>query len=346
MSAKIALITGTYPPEKCGVGDYSNQLMKSSLSTEWKLFYYTDWSAKTLINKLKDISKSGQDIINIQYPSIGYGYSIVPHLLCLYFSLFSRKKISVTLHEYTRLGKKSRFATNLFLFFADKIVFTNEFERSAAGKKFSFVKKKSSVIKIFSNIKANSNLPKTKDRVLEVGYFGLLTPLKGLEEFIEVADQLKVSNPNCRIYIMGQTVPEFESFSIKIIEKAKQIGIALFLNESEEFVADTLSNTKICYLPFPDGVSERRGSFLAAVVNNCLILTNKGKFTTESHKKICFFTTKTEAKDDITNLLSKKFDFYDEYQDRMKKFMRDELPHSWDDVAERYNRLFQDQGPL
>jgi len=341
MNTKISIITGTYPPEKCGVGDYTYNLMQTEEAKDWKLYYYTDWSYKTLLKKIKQLKNSEEDILNIQYPSMGYGYSLVPHFLCLYFSLFSRKKFTVTIHEFIRMGRKSKMASMIFLIFAQRLIFTNAFEREAAIQKISFVKKKSSVLKIYSNIKQSPVLPEISNRKYDIGYFGLISPLKGIEDFLSVIKQILVNYPDYRIYLMGQTQPEYEGFYDKILNEAKEIGITLFLNEDQNFVTETLSNTKLCYLPYPDGVSERRGSFLAVVLNYCLIVTTEGVFTTKAHHAFCNFSDKSKAADTIIELLQNKTpEFYKNSQQQQKLFINKEIPKSWEDVAKQYNLLF------
>jgi glycosyltransferase involved in cell wall biosynthesis len=343
MKNRISVITGTYPPEKCGVGDFTFKLLQTSEAKNWDLLYFKNWKLSTLFDKIRKIKKSGSEIINIQYPSMGYGYSILPHFLCFYFSVFSNKKFTITFHEFSRLGVKSRIAAYVFLLFSWKIIFTNEYERLSAIKHFPLMKNKSYIIKIFSNITAASILPEIQERKFDVGYFGFISPLKGLEDFILVSKELLLKNPDFKIYIMGQTQPEYESYYKNIINEAKLSNITLFLNQSENFVSNTLSNTKLCYLPYPDGISERRGSFLAAVINLCMVHTTKGQFTTKAHENFCTFSVKESAAIEIEKLLFKNPDFFRECQRKIISFIKNEIPSSWEDVAIQYNKILDSQ---
>jgi glycosyltransferase involved in cell wall biosynthesis len=340
MINKVAIITGTYPPEKCGVGDFTFNMLQTAEARDWELFYFKNWKLSTLIDKISKTNKSKSKIINMQYPSMGYGYSIVPHLLCFYFSVFSTKKFTITFHEFSRLGKKSKAASLVFLIFSWKVIFTNEYERQTAIKQFDFIKNKSYVIKIYSNINPAKLLPEINERKYDIGYFGFISPLKGLEDFIFVSKKILLKNPDYQIFIMGQTQPEYEIYYTNIIEEAKKNNITLFLNQPENFVSLTLSNTKLCYLPYPDGISERRGSFLAVVLNLCLIHTTKGIFTTKAHKNFCTFSESKYAASDIEKLLHETPEFYKEYQKKIKNFIANEIPKSWEDVALQYNNLF------
>lgn len=337
MDNKITIITGTFPPEKCGVGDFCFKLSENH--TTFEIYHDTNWGIKTFFDKITAINQRNTLHLNIQYPSMGFGYSIVPHLLCLYFYVFSKKKISITFHEFKKLGRKSKLASLLMLLFSNRLIFTNEFELMSANAYCSIVKRKSRVIKIFSNITPAQNLPTIESRTEDVGYFGFISPQKGLEDFISVAESLFTINSNYQIYIMGQIQPEYLEYSKSIIEKASSVGIKLFLNESEEFVAKKLANTKLCYLPYPDGVSERRGSFLAAVLNNCLIHTTKGNNTTVGHESFCSFSDTENAAVLINEILQKPNSYFQEKMNATLRFIRTELPYSWDDVARQYIRF-------
>ena len=149
----MILVTGTYPPEQCGVADYSYCLLNSDEGKEsgWKLLYTKDLSFNGLKQAIKEIKYSDDKYVNLQYPSRGYGKSLFPHILSIYIRLFTKKKLSVTIHEYTQLGWKGFVCAYILLLFANELIFTNEFERNAAARKLWLVKKKSTVIKIFSD---------------------------------------------------------------------------------------------------------------------------------------------------------------------------------------------------
>ena len=332
----MLIITSIYPPERCGVGDYTYNLLQTKEAANWTLLYFKDWSLKTFFEKIKEINNYEDKWINLQYPSIGYGDSILPHLLCIYFSMFSRKKIAITIHEYTQYGWKGKAAMFVMLLFASKLIFTNNFERNAAIKVLSLVAQKSRVIKIFSNINSATVIPTITDRQYDVGYFGYIAPSKGIEDFLSVAENLKKENPRLNCYIMGQIQPVNEQYANSIIQHAEKSGIEMFLNKEKQDVAEILSRTKITFLPFPDGISERRGSFLAAVNNACIVVTTNGKFVTPALMHCCEITSISQAANKISDILSDR-EKYDERQEKIKDYLRQEVPQSWSEVATQYN---------
>jgi glycosyltransferase involved in cell wall biosynthesis len=338
-SSQMLIITGTYPPEQCGVGDYTYNMMQSHEAAGWELFYSKDWSLKTFFKKIKKINQYSGVWVNIQYPSVGFGDSMLPHLLCLYFFLFGRKKIAVTVHEYTQYGWKGKVAMRMMFLFATKLIFTTSFEREAAIKTFPAVAGKSKIIKIFSNIKAASIIPEIADRVHDVGYFGYISPVKGIEAFLKVAVELKTAHPDLKIFIMGKIQAAHEAYATQIIAQAQSAGIVSIVNQEEQVVADILAQTKLVFLPFPDGISERRGSFLAAIKNGCLVVTTEGAFVTPSLHDCCTIIPVMQATEKILQLLAEDKHKQHERQENTRNHLNREWPHSWDEVVSSYNQF-------
>ncbi len=334
----MILVTGTYPPEQCGVADYSYCLLNSEEGkrSNWKLVYTKDVSFSGLKNAIKMVKSIDDNDVNIQYPSRGYAATILPHLLCVYLRFFTKRKVSVTFHELTQLGWKGSLFSYLLLLFANKLIFTNEFERDAAIKKVPFVKGKSTVIQIFSNISKSENIHKISERKYDIGYFGYIRPMKGLENFIDVIEDVKKTN-NVNAYILGQTLPDLLDYAEEIKEKSNKVGITIIDGKSDSEVADILANTKIAYLPYPDGLSERRGSFLAFVRNLALIVSTEGPFVTATHRKYLKVVEEKDASGVISLLLSLSDEEKNEEQLMVEEFVTNNLPASWDEIVQKYN---------
>ena len=340
----MILVTGTYPPEQCGVADYSYCLLQSEegKNTNWKLLYTKDLSFSGFRRTIKEIKASGDAVVNLQYPSRGYGKSLFPHLLCAYVRLFTRKKMVVTIHEYTQLGWKGALCAYLLLWFANQLIFTNEFERNAAIRKVSCVKKRSTVIKIFSNISQADNLKKISERTYDVGCFGYIRPLKGIENFIEVVKAIKDQQGiSLNAYILGETWPELKEYTDTIRKMAAEAGITIIEGKDDAEVATILADTKVAYLPYPDGLSERRGSFLAFVRNLALIVSTEGPFVTEVQRDYLKITTEEQASEVVGNLLALSKVEQDAMQEQIAAFVEKELPASWDDIVKQYNHYIQ-----
>lgn len=337
----MIIITGTYPPEKCGVGDYTYNLLQTKEAEGWKLLYFKDWSLKTFFHKIKIINQCPDSMINLQYPCMGYNKSISAELLCLYYAFSRKKRVAVTIHEFSQFGWKRRYISFIIFLFASKFIFTTDYEYDAASRLFYRVRNRSKVIKIYSNIKQSEQKFNILDKSYDVGYFGYLRPLKGLEDFLRIMANLKLDNNSLNIYIMGQVQPDNKDFANKIKQYAEKNGIKCLLNQEENAVADILSQTKFVFLPFPDGISERRGSFLAAARNECIILTTEGKQTTLALKQCCGFVNMENAEEDMLRFLNEDIETKKNRLDKVKKYIEEEVPKSWNEIASMYNDFLQ-----
>jgi len=337
-TSKLLVITGSYPPEKCGVGDYLYNLFQTEEAKNWTLLYIKDWRLKNIFKIIKQINNFSEKNINVQFPTMGYKKSITIELICFFYGLTKKKNLSITTHEHSELGWKRKLIANIIYPFASKLIFTTEFEQNTVAKKFPNILKRSKIIKIYSNIKQADFLPQIADRQCDIGYFGFITIGKGMEEFLEISRKIKSTNEHIKIYIMGQIHIAYNEYAEQIIKQAKDLQIECKIDKSEQEVAETLANTKIVFLPFPDGISERRGTFLATVQNCCVVVSTQGKQTTDELQKCCVFVNKNNASEKILQLLENK-QLMVEYQQKISEYQTNEMPKSWNEIAKMYNEF-------
>ena len=301
---QILIITGSLPPDVCGVGDYTQALINElkKQNADVSVFYRADWSMQMLLPYTRQIRKSGTEVVNIQYPTEGYGYSIVPQLLCL---LMRRIKKVVTLHEFTRVSTKAKMAIYLFFLFADWMVFTTDQERNAACRVASWIRNRSCVVPIASNIPVSSN----HIAGIDVVYFGHIRPVKGLEEFTSMVQAI-MEQRRITVRVIGQTVRGYEEYASVILERLKFLGVEVILNRPANEVSTLLAHAKIALLPFPDGMSLRRGTALAAMGNGALLVTRVPVNGSDEFTDICLMA---HDPPELCDLTMKALDDYEAY---------------------------------
>lgn len=277
----MTIVTGSLPPDICGCGDYAQLLAEGfrQAGVEADLFYRRDWRLRNLWRYAKELGGGDADTVNIQYPTKGYGWSVVPQLLPL---LIRRRKVVVTLHEFSVKRWEARLTIYLFFLFADWIIFTTEPERNAACRVARWIANRSSVISIGSNIPFEDPQPRETD----VAYFGLIHPSKGLETFAATVFSLPCRE-ELRIQAIGQIPTGYENYAEKILREMKAGGIETQLDKSPGEVAAILCRTRIALLPYPDGMSRRRGTALAAMGNGALLVTLESRDQTDFFSKVC-----------------------------------------------------------
>lgn len=335
------VITGSYPPEVCGVGDYTMNLMSSGAAAHWKLYHRVDWRFYKSFEIIKEINSLKPNIVFMQYPTQGYGWSLVPHFLCLYYSVFSEVHFVLVLHEFSQLSKKAKLAVNVLLAFANQIIFTNDFERISATKFLPSVWTRSRTIKIASNIPKSENSTASKNsRRFDLAYFGHIRPNKGIEAFIDLVHEVRNIQPNLKIALIGQRPIGFEAYASKQLTICRRLNVDLMLDLPSEIVANALSCVKVVYLPFPDGISERRGTALASMANGALVLTIAGKNTTEALTQAVSLVPSNATSFEVASRLQELIELPEAAQHKLREkahaYLRQSIPQSWNEVALGY----------
>lgn len=338
---KILVVSGSYPPDTCGVGDYTYNLVCSTtaVASKWNLYTSRDWSLRSIFKRIRDMRAFSPDVIFMQSPTMGYGWSLVPHIITAFFSCCASTKYVVTLHEFTQLSLKARLASVIMLLTANYVIFTNETDRQNAIRYFTRLRKRSSVIKIYSNIQKVNELKRPDQRQFDLINFGHIRPGKGLEDYLQVVRELRRQGNPIKAILVGQVPKGYEAYYEQIAETCARLSVPIFLNLSDEEVATILNDCKIAYLPFPDGISERRGSFLAAASNGAIILSDAGKFTYEALRQSVVVTTPDSAASHIIRILSQPGDQQLKLQQKSLHFLLEYMPHSWDEIAIAYNDI-------
>jgi glycosyltransferase involved in cell wall biosynthesis len=337
------VITGSYPPDVCGVGDYARNVMSAPTAAEWGIYYRPDWRPASLLSIIREIRARRPREIFMQYPTQGYGWSLVPHLVCLYFSTFTHVRFTVVLHEFSQLSAKARLAARLLLLSADQILFTNEFERAAAAKAWGPVGRRSRTVKIVSNIPvADATSADASGPAFDLAYFGHVRPKKGIEAFVKAVREIRRTRPALRIALIGQCPPGFEAYAEALLAQCRALGVTLLLELDDLAVAGTLTRTRVVYLPFPDGISERRGTALAAMANGALLLTTAGHHTPPELAQVVAIVDLEAAPATVAARLEELLRLPDDERvrriERARIYLSQQLPRSWDDVARAYLR--------
>lgn len=323
------MVTGSFPPNVCGVGDYSKVLSDNlslyGISVDTYNTSALGWSKLFKHGYLKNY-----DLVHMQYPTVGFGKSMLPHL----FILLCKKNNVVTLHEFSQVNVLRRLSILLFKFSKNtSFIFTNEFE----SNQFKPNEHKSKIIPIGSNIPVSkSTLPKLN----QVINFGLIRPDKGIETFIEFVVLCREKNiNNYEFIIAGMVDTRFEIFFKEVEQACKDLKIKLILNLNDTEIADLLKQSKYAYLPFPDGASDRRGSMFAAMANECSILTTQGEHTS-SNLAGCVTYTKS-ASDALSQL--EKLD-QSNNESIHDKLISNSLQYiqrfNWTDISKNHKRFY------
>ncbi|MEB0951761.1 glycosyltransferase family protein [Citrobacter sedlakii] len=326
----ILFYTGSYPPDKCGVGDYLYNLNKSlTQMTSTVIIKSGLWDYVRNIL----LSKDKIQLINIQYPTVGYSKNkftaFTPHLAFL-FAFLLNLNISLTLHEYSSLSRRARIFLKIFKL-CKTIIVTNIYEYEVLATD-GFKPSRIKIIPIASNIPMAR---KSKNKIFDVVYFGIISKGKGIEHFFDAVTNLKMVHPEANILLLGFKPGIDLKYEENVLQKANLLNIKLILNKDENEVAELLASSRIALLPFPDGISERRGTALAAMQNDALIISYKGKFSSSFKDKCILCNTLDELKTSLINNYLRP----DDSLQLLKAASIYAESFRWEQIAQQYKEL-------
>ena len=298
---KVAMICGSYPPDRDGVGDYTSILVdglnKSGIEVifltskkknlnESEHLIFSNWNFWTIVRTLILLKNRGIKLIHIQYPS-NFGRKISINLIPIFVRLFLPSlKVLFTIHEYSSFSSLGKIRILLSIIFSQRIIIPEKKNIIEIAKLSPSLKKRITYIPIGSNIrpKEGKSFYSLTDEII-IGYFGIIRPKKGIENLLE--SFIYLNDERINLLIIGE-IDERNRYHKKIkkliddyglIERVKITG---YCNEDE--VRYHLLRTDLMVLPFPEGVSERRGTFLAAVTHGVPVITTKSNTIPEGLK--------------------------------------------------------------
>lgn len=362
---KVLLISGSYPPLKCGVGDYTKNLCDSLLKLNYDVTVLTSknvnnrndnvlaiidkWGGFKLIKEICSVASKEYDIIHIQFPALGYTESIWNYLLPFWLRI-AGKKVVYTIHEYYR-PRRHVFS----LIFSNNIILVDDKFLDKIHRKYKkLFDKKIKVIHIGANVPKSQA---SKEEVLNlrniivnkqnisfskvVSYFGFINPNKRIEIILEAMKQLKDKNKlDTLLMIMGDyrdisgNIEEYQNYIKKLItefELSEYVYFTGFLNDDDVGTYFRCSDASI--LLFNEGVSCRNGSFLAAQQEGIPVYTTKPERDFKVGTNITFINNTVE--DVVETLLNIQ-------QQNNINESADNYINPWEEIAAEHDIIYHE----
>jgi len=140
-----------------------------------------------------------------------------------------------------------------------------------------------------------------------------------------------------KIRAIGQIPSGYEDYAAKTLPRLESLGVEVILNRGAEDVSGMLCRTRVAFLPFPDGMSRRRSSAIAAMGNGALLVTRASEAEKEFFTTICAMP---KAGSDFSGLLSNVLEDYDSYESIRRAGQEFAQSLSWGSVARGYVQVF------
>lgn len=329
---RVVLITGSYPPDTCGVGDYTFRLVSElqACGVIIKVITKYDWKLANIFDIIKQIRSFNPDIVHIQYPTIGYEYGLAPQALSVLWPSV------ITLHEVSEMNILRRLSLYPFSIRSKKIIFTNIYEMYYTRRFAPWISFSSNVIPIGSYIPIGA--PSGEITLDEVVYFGLIRPKKGIEDVITLASLIKDFSININVRIIGLPDPRYSKYLEDLQKRTKELPVIWDIGLAAADVADLLARSKIAYVPYPDGASERRSSLLALLANGVATITTHGKQTPAKFNRVVEFA---QSPAQALRIIERFFGEKKYMVDLAKKGQKYAQNLSWEAIAYKHVEIYK-----
>jgi glycosyltransferase involved in cell wall biosynthesis len=309
---KIGLLTGEFPPQHGGVGDYTHELAQALAALGAEVHVITNhqsavsrqpsavsvhpvihrWSFPALF-QIRSITQSlNLQIINLQYQAAAYGLSAPIHFL----PDVAGVKTVVTFHDlripylFPKAGPLRPWTVTHLARSADGAIVTDPADELELHQRGGV--KRLTQIPIGSNIAPNpppgydratwrAQLDVQPDEFL-IGYFGFLSESKGGDVLIGALAALAGRKARVKLVLIGgqsgsSDLANNDAFAIEIDKLIREYNVAdriirTGFVESPQVSAHLLACDAMI-LPYRDGVSFRRGSLMAALAHGCPVVT-------------------------------------------------------------------------
>ncbi len=305
---RIGLVTGEYPPQPGGVGDYTRELAAALAAQGAEVHVLTHtrargsgpvtvhplvgrwgwgalWQIRAAAKRLK------LDVLNVQYQTAAYGLSAPIHFL----PDVAGVPMVVTFHDlrepylFPKAGGLRRAAINRLARRAAGVITTDPADAAELARRGG--------VRQLTHIPIGSNIapapPDNYDRTLWrlalgvqpdemlLGYFGFLNASKGGDTLISALAILDDRKAKVKLVLIGGAAgasdPTDAAFGAQIDKQIRRYDVAhRILRTGFIPPAEVSANLLACdavVLPYRDGVSFRRGSLLAALAHGCPVIT-------------------------------------------------------------------------
>ena len=309
---RLGLVTGEYPPMQGGGGDYTREIARALalLGTEVHVITREQcagadpghpdvqlhpvvprWTFRAL-GQIRALAATLRlDLLNLQYQAAAYDLSAPIHFL----PVLAGVKTVVTFHDlripylFPKAGPLRGWAVTQLARSASGAIATDPAD--AAELRGRGVQRVTQ-IPIGSNIRPappagyERGLWRERLGVLPqeflLGYFGFLNPTKGADTLVGALSALQSRKARVRLALIGGQTGASDpainaSFHAEVAQLIKRYDVGHLILQSgfvsPPEVSAWLLACDAIVLPYRDGVSFRRGSFMAALAHGCPIIT-------------------------------------------------------------------------
>lgn len=291
----ILLVTGEYPPDVGGVGDYTLQLRRAlgqrgCFSRVLSRRAVGRWDARSLVYVVRAVPRSTTSVVHIQFQAAAF--DLLGDVCMMPLALRRTRphaSVVTTFHDvrvpylFPKAGALRWRAVQLLARTSHAVATADERDLAALGGPSP----RHHLLPIGSNVdcippaaydrdawRANHGLTD-----LAVAYFGLLNASKGLDVVLNAFDLVSKERPAARLLLLGGSVGASDhtnpqtaaELAVRVRAFGERVIQTGFLAGPE--LSAWLLAADVALLPYVDGASPRRGSLLACAAHGLPIVS-------------------------------------------------------------------------
>lgn len=321
---RVLIITGSYPPMKCGVGDYTCHLAEALAEEEGispavltdvsagssnavdgvTLFPIVNgWTLSCAASIQRTVRGWKPDLVHIQYPTQGYKGRFLSYQLPMMIKA-TGLPIVQTWHEYKPHGSITVFVNALLT--RGFIVVRPDFEKNSSSyyqwifrhRPFRFIPNAPTIPVVLLTEEQRSSIRREMfpDADHVVGYFGFVSPAKNITALFEIADPAK------HHIVLACDLDPSDPYHAEIIKRTrsetwkKKVTVTGFLPPLE--VAKILATADAMVFPFREGTGAWNTSIQGAVAQGTFVMTTSRERNGFDEKRNIFYA----APGDLTGM--------------------------------------------
>jgi glycosyltransferase involved in cell wall biosynthesis len=256
----------------------------------------TSWGWRCWLQIARWLATHQSDVVHIQYQAAAYDLAGWINGLPWWLRLRRRRlRVVVTFHDlrepylFPKAGPLRQWCVLALARYADGVITTNlEDEQMLRGYPWATHVRR---IPLGSNVEVQP--PPGYDRHdwrarLGIGptasllaYFGFLNPSKGGEELVQALDALVHSGYDAHLLMIGAQVGDVDATNRAYLERVREriraCGLEARVHWTGHITPDEVSAgllaADVVVMPYRDGVSFRRTTFIAALRHGCAVVT-------------------------------------------------------------------------
>ncbi len=265
----------------------------------------TRWNWQCWSIVLSTMRQSTPDVVHIQYQTAAYGMHPAINLLpSLIRRIQPGPRLLVTLHDlrvpylFPKAGPLRQAVNRLLMRHCDGVIVTNEEDQEDILD--SRLTTPLRLIPIGSNIPTQA--PPNYDRSAHrsamgisedetvLCYFGFLNASKGGEALLRVTAELIHRGHKIKLLMIGGQIGSSDPTNAVSLRRVQELAQGLNLEQrmiwtgftAPEQVSANFWASDLCILPYLDGASYRRGSFMAALAHGLPIISTQPRVRLET----------------------------------------------------------------